>query len=103
MLFKKKDKYAPKKETLNMLNGKRISYAVERENGSESVIGKVGGITLTDDEIIIVCNGSEILRCELKGAHIAELMSKNGVDIKAFDNVLKKERHIIAYFANWKQ
>lgn len=103
MFFKKKDKYAPSKETLEMLDGKRISYIVEREDGQESVIGKIGGITLTDDEIIILCDGREVVRCELKGARIAELMSKNGVDIKAFDSVKQKQRHVVAYFAAWKQ
>jgi hypothetical protein len=103
MFFRKKDKYAPARETLEMLDGKRISYIVERENGQESVVGRTGGITLTDDEIIILCDGSEVFRGELKGARIAELMSKNGVDIKAFDSVKEKERHVTAYFANWKQ
>ena len=103
MFFKKKDKYAPKKETLEMLDGKRISYVSERVNSVESVIGRQGGITLTDDEVIIMCDGSEVFRCQLKGAMIAELMSKNGVDIKGFDTVKHRQRHVTAYFSNLRQ
>ena len=82
-------------------NGKSISYAVERINGEEITLGKAGAITVTEQEIVIVCNGTEVFRCLTKGATIATLMSGNGCDIKGIDQN-GKDRHVVAYFAEWK-
>ena len=99
-LFNKSKKGTPIKELLSF-NGKSISYAVERINGDEIMLGKTGAITVTDKEIVIVCNGKEVFRCIAKGATIATLMSGNGCDIKG-DDSSGVRRHIVAYFAEWK-
>ena len=102
MLFgKKKQKGTPRAE-LEALHGKRLSYAVEREGGSELVLGRNGGISVSEEELVIVCDGHEIFRCKLEGCVAAELMSRNGVDIKG-DDPTGKRRHIVAYYSNLRQ
>ena len=58
-LFKKNKKGTPLKELLEF-NGKSLSYAVERIDGNEIVLGKSGAITVTENEIVIVCDGKEV-------------------------------------------
>lgn len=97
-LFKKNKKGTPLKELLEF-NGKSLSYAVERIDGNETVLGKSGAITVTENEIVIVCDGKEVFRCVTQGAVIAALMSGNGCDIKGIDNDGTK-RHVVAHFAS---
>lgn len=99
-LFKKSKNSTPIKELLSF-NGKGISYAVERINGEEVTLGKSGAITVTEKEIIIVCDGKEVFRCFTKGATIAVLLSGNSCDIKGSDQ-LGTRRHIVAYYNEWK-
>lgn len=99
-LFKKNEKGMPIKELLSF-NGKGISYAVERINGEEVTLGKSGAITVTEKEIIIVCDGKEVFRCFTKGATIAVLLSGNGCDIKGSDKSGQK-RHIVAHYVMFR-
>lgn len=99
-LFKKSKKGTPIKELL-AFNGKSISYAVERIDGNEIMLGKAGAITVTENDIVIVCDGKEVFRCIAKGATIAALMSGNGCDIKGTDESGVR-RHVVAHFAAWK-
>ena len=99
-LFRKNKKGMPKSELLSF-NGKSISYVVERINGDEITLGKSGAITVTDKEIVIVCDGTEVFRCLTNGATIATLMSGNGCDIKGVDTSGAR-RHIVAHYAVWK-
>ncbi len=81
-------------------HGKRISYAVERVSGEEINLGKQGGISVSGDEIVVMLNGHEAFRCDVKGALVCELMSGNGCDIKGFDRKSGNKRHIICFYAN---
>ena len=102
MLFgKKKPKGTPRAE-LEALHGKRLFYAVERDGGGETVLGRSGGISVSDSELVLVCDGHEIFRCSLEGCVAAELMSRNGVDIKGEDRDGRR-RHIVAYYSNLRQ
>lgn len=100
-LFKKSQKGMSVKELLPY-NGKSISYAVERINGDEVTLGKSGAITVTEEEVIIVCDGKEVFRCSTKGAAIATLLSGNGCDIKGSDKSGKR-RHIVAHYAQFRE
>lgn len=99
---KKKPRGTPRAE-LEALHGKRLSYAVERNGGEELVLGRNGGISVSDSELVLVCDGHEIFRCALDGCVAAELMSRNGVDIKGIDPATGKCRHIVAYYSNLRQ
>ena len=104
MLFgrKKKEKSTPRAE-LEALHGKRLSSVVERSGADELVLGKAGGISISDTELVIVCNGHEVFRCLLNGCIAAELMSRNGVDIKGEDSSTGHRRHIVAYYSTLRQ
>ena len=102
MIFgKKKSKGTPRAE-LEALHGKRLSYVIERHGGEELVLGRNGGISVSEEELVIVCNGSEVFRCILEGCVAAELMSRNGVDIKGADRQ-GIQRHVVAYYSNLRQ
>ncbi len=103
MFFKRKNKDKTSMKDISLLHGKRLSYVVERKNGEEFVLGKIGGISVSDSEIIIVCDGSEVFRCAAKGAVAAQLMSNNGVDIKGIDLATGENRHVIAYYSSLRQ
>lgn len=98
---KKKDETSMK--DLRCLHGKRLSYAVERNGSEELVLGRTGGISVSDNEVIIVCDGHEVFRCSAKGCIAAELMSHNGVDIKGIDIGSGQKRHVVAYYSNLRQ
>lgn len=98
-LFKKKNKNTVTLKEIKQYHGKTISYAVERIAGEESNLGKNGGISIIEDEIVVLCDGHQVFRCKLKGAVIAQLMSGNGCDIKGIDSETKKKRHIVCFYS----
>ena len=98
LFSKKKKEETPYKEIMKY-HGKSISSAVERAGGEEITLGKKGGISITDSEISVVCDGSQVFRCLTKGAVVCTLMSGNGCDIKGFDSQTNKRRHVICYYA----
>ena len=87
---------------LKAFDKKAISYVVMRRGTDEQILGRQGAISVKDDEIVIVCNGSEALRVSAKGAVMATLMSGNGVDIKGNDSN-GNSVHAIAYYSNLRQ
>ena len=100
--FSKKKKDTMTLSQLREYDKKAISYVVRRENGGETILGRKGAISVKDDEIVIVCNGSQALRVNTDGAVMATLMSGNGVDIKGYD-ADGRPVHAIAYYSNLRQ
>ena len=102
MIFGRKKPASTPRAELEALHGKRLSQVVERSGGQELVLGRKGGISVSDSELVIVCDGREVFRCSLEGCIAAELMSRNGVDIKgtAPDG---SRRHVVAYYSNLRQ
>lgn len=75
---------------------KRLSRVIERAGGEEITLGGKGGASVAGGELVIVCDGKEVFRCDIKGIAAAQLMSGNGCDIKGVSRGAK--RHIIAYY-----
>lgn len=99
-LFKAKKKYTPLRD-MKKFHRKKIKQAVMRkgQNSSEEVIlGKNGGISVTDENVIILCDSHEVFRCDTKRTIMAELMSLDGVDIRAYDENGTLVGHVIAYY-----
>ena len=94
---KKKKEQTPLKEIMKY-HGKGISSAVERIDDKELILGKKGGISVTHEEISVVCDGKQVFRCLIKGAVVSELMSGNGCDIRGIDRE-NRRRHVICYYA----
>lgn len=75
---------------------KRLSRVIERAGGEEITLGGKGGASIAYGELVIVCDGKEVFRCDIEGITAAQLMSGNGCDIKGVSSGAK--RHIIAYY-----
>ena len=101
-LFSKKKNNGMTLAELRAFDKRAVSHVVKRRGGDEQIIGRKGAITVKDDEIVILCNGSEVLRVDTKGAVMATLMSGNGVDIKGTDQN-GESVHAIAYFSTLRQ
>ncbi|MFT3950690.1 MAG: hypothetical protein QM689_01785 [Oscillospiraceae bacterium] len=101
MFFQKKKPEETELKQLRSFHGKRLSYVSERTPDGELVLGKTGGISITDTDIVLVCDGHEVFRCAIRGAVAAELMSGNGMDIKGLDAAGAK-RHVVAYYSRYR-
>ena len=87
---------------LKAFDKKAVSSVVKRQGADEQILGRQGAISVKDDEIVIVCNGSEVLRVLTKGAVMATLMSGNGADIKGVTPD-GESVHAIAYYSKLRQ
>lgn len=96
-LFSKNKKAATPAAELEKLHGKRLSRVVERIGAEEKIIGGKGGISVAGKELVIVCDGSEVFRCDTKDCVTATLMSGNGCDIRGISE--GRKRHVIAYYS----
>lgn len=101
-LFSRKKNKGMTLAELRAYDKKAVSQVVRRQGGEEQIIGRKGAITVKDDEIVIVCNGSEALRISTEEAVMATLMSGNGVDIKGVTPD-GESIHAIAYYSSLRQ
>lgn len=92
-IFSKKTAIPPQVEYLCK---RRLSRVIERAGGEEITLGGKGGASVCGGELVIVCDGKEVFRCDIKGITAAQLMSGNGCDIKGLSS--GETRHIIAYY-----
>lgn len=83
-------------QQVEYLCSKRLSRVIERAGGEEITLGGKGGASVCGGELVIVCDGKEVFRCDIKGITAAQLMSGNGCDIKGISG--GEKRHIIAYY-----
>lgn len=104
-MFSKKNpsSLAYKKNMAQMISNKRIRYVGEKINGVEEVIGKGGSISIRDDEILVFASADVLLRAKIADMEASELLSKDGVIIKAPD--LERggvERTIVVYYVYYR-
>ena len=104
-MFSKKNpsSLAYKKNMAQMISNKRIRYVGEKINGVEEVIGKGGSISIRDDEILVFASADVLLRAKITDMEASELLSKDGVIIKAPD--LERggvERTIVVYYVYYR-
>ena len=87
------------------IDKKLLRYVTERDPDTyvESVIGRDGRLNVYDDVITVWSDGHEIFRGLLEGAEIGELMSLEGVSIKAVDAHTGKRRSIVAYYQYYRK
>lgn len=102
-LFSKKKAKIPDRDILDRIDGKPLTYAVERINGEEKVLGKDGGIVVLDNAIVIMCQAHEVFRCPLEGASVAELLSGNGCEIIGIDTNTKEKRYVTAHYSYYRK
>lgn len=104
MFFSKKKKRGSG-DLYRRIDKKLLKYVTERDSETyvERVIGKDGMLNVYDDEIAVWSGGKEVFRGKLEGADIGELMSLEGVTIKAEDVKSGKMRQIVAYYKYYRK
>ena len=86
------------------LDGRAVKYVTRRdpETAIESVIGRTGRINTKNGFITIVCDGTEVFRCSSDNAQCGELLSLEGVTIRASDEQTGGETIIVAYYKYYR-
>ena len=89
-------------QLIRRLDGRLVKYVTTRdpETSVESVIGHSGRINTLNGQITIVCNGTEVFRCDSQEASCGELMSLNGVVIQTGSGADK--RVVVAYYQYYR-
>ena len=99
-LFKKKRSEDPDGwEMAEKLNGKHIKYVTERREDEDYVIGKEGALIVKGDELLVFSSADVVFRCKIDELQASELLSLEGVILKAPDIEHGGEyRNVIAYY-----
>ena len=87
------------------LDGRAIRYASERDPDTkeERVLGKSGRINTKNGVITVMCDGSEVFRCDAKTARCGELMSLNGVVIDGVSSATGRETTVVGYYQYYRK
>jgi hypothetical protein len=100
---KKKDKET--KQLLENIDGKQIEYCSERDKNTyvETVLGKIGRISVNGDELLIMCDAHEVFRCGTAGLRGGEFLSHDGVTLNGVDKNTGAMRSIVAYYKYYRK
>ena len=92
------------RQLIARLDGRAVKYVAERdaETSVESVIGRTGRINTKNNHITIVCDGTEVFRCSSETAQCGELLSLDGVVIRAVNTNSGKPCIIVAYYQYYR-
>ena len=83
----------------NRLNNKLVRYVLEREeSGVEVIIGKSGFISVTGDQLSVICGEKTLFMAKVDTLKAWEFLSLEGVTLTAFDLIQGKERTVLAYY-----
>lgn len=88
-------------EMAKHLSGRAIKYCSERnaEDGTDTVIGHAGSLSIKDDEFIVLSSADIVFRCKVSELRAWELMSNDGAMLTAPDLTQGgRERTIIVYY-----
>ncbi len=109
MLFFSKKKVDTQKRheidtVVKRVMAKQFSHVTQRDMSTyeELIIGKNGGLAEHEDELLIICDGHEVFRCNRYEVKIGELMSLNGATISGFDKNENKEKSLVAYYKYYR-
>lgn len=100
-LTKKEDSKAFRIEMAKHLAGRAIKYASERDpdDGTDTVIGHAGSLSIKDDEFIVLSSAEIVFRCKVTELRAWELMSNDGAMLTGPDLTQGgRERTIIVYY-----
>ena len=104
LFSRKKKPGADHRELLERLDGRELQTVTRRdpETSAETVIGKAGRINTLHGQIVIVCDGREVFRCDAATARCGELMSLNGVVIRGREEN-GQETTVVAYYLYYRK
>lgn len=110
MFGRKKDK-APKDTNseafrlwmANKLDGKSLRYILEREaDGQERVIAKGGILSCFEGDFCVISGDRTLFRTKASELHAWEFLSLEGATLTGFDQIVGKERTILAYYKYYR-
>lgn len=105
-VFSKKneeDDPAFRRKMAQKIDGRYIKYVTERENGTETVIGREGHANIVSDtEFAVTCGITEIFRADIEEMKAWELLSLEGAVLTAYDKAAKRERSIVIYYKYYR-
>ena len=100
MMFIKKEKRDSKK-ALARINEARIKYVTRREeNGTERVIGRNGAVSVTDERVVLLCEGKSVFCCDVNKVRCSELLSGDGAVLCGVDLDSGEEMTVTAHFTS---
>lgn len=104
LFFKKSNK---QKDTMPLkakmaLDKRPLKYVTMRDSETykEIRLGENGAVNIMEGDFVLVCQGKDVMRCDLEEVRVAELMNLSGITVKGFDKTIGKEKSVIAYFAD---
>lgn len=103
MLFKKKkNKNSMSIQQIKLLDRRPLKYVTSRDSGTykEKKLGENGAVNIMNNQFVLVCEGKNVMRCDLDKVSVAELMNLSGITVKGFDQDTQKELSVIAYFSD---
>lgn len=85
MIFGKKKASPETEAVLERAAKTALSSVAERTADGEEILGKNGGLSVLDREVVVMCDGHEVFRCKRATCTAAALMSGNGITLKGED------------------
>ncbi len=104
--WRKKDKLQSESAKLiKSLDGREVKYVSKRDpvDYGEIILGKNGHINITDDELIILCEGEIVFRNDIKGLKAAELMSLDGINLRYENEETGETETVVAYYKYFRK
>lgn len=107
-LSKKKKELREKHREIDLVVGrvteKSLSHVSERnlENYTEEILGRYGGLAECGDELVVICDGHEVFRCDRYECKIGELMSHDGATLSGFDKIQNRTRSLMLYYKYYR-
>lgn len=107
-LSKKKKELREKHREIDMVvqrvTQKSLSHVTERNVDTyvEEILGRFGGLAECGDELVVICDGHEVFRCDRYECKIGELMSHDGATLSGFDKIENRTRSLMLYYKYYR-
>jgi len=99
MLFHKEKN--PSRAILKKLDGTHIRYVAERlPDATERILGRNGAVSVTDERVLLLCEGKAVFVCPFKQTSCAVLLSGDGAVFEGVDGETGERKTVTAYFTS---
>ena len=107
-LSKKKKELREKHREIDLVvervTQKSLSHVTERNVDTyvEEILGRFGGLAECENELVVICDGHEVFRCDRYECKIGELMSHDGATLSGFDKIQNRHRSLMLYYKYYR-
>lgn len=100
MFFKKK-KYSMPTAKIRALDRRGLKYVIRRNaDYTETRLGDEGAVNIAGGELVLVCGGKNVFRCNLGEVEVSELMNLSGITLRGTDKDTGSYLSVTAYFSD---